>query len=234
MFIIGYKNVRHYRHTVHLYLDAIWMISSKRRKARSSMYSWLGKQMGLSEEETHVAKFTRAQCQQAIKILRPKYIQLFGHDLEYKKKGKSNMNLVRVTRHEEFEVAHLLPGHERGCGRLHGHTYKIEVTLEGPQVEPWGMIIDFNDLKAAIKEIVPDHKFVYYEKDGVSLEIAAVLKKHNIDCQVYPFMTTAENMVTYFAEVIDEYIKRELGYKDVNVVEVNLWETTNSHATWRK
>lgn len=234
MFIIAYKNVRHYRHTVHLYLDAIWMMSSKRRKARSSMYNWLGKQMGLSKEETHVAQFTRAQCQQAIKILRPKYIQLFGHDLEYKKKGKSKMNLVRATRHEEFEVAHLLPGHERGCGRLHGHTYKIEVTIEGPQVEPWGMVMDFNDLKAAIKELVPDHKFIYYEHDEISQEIAEVLRKHDIDCQVYPFMTTAENMSVYFGNLLDEYIKNELGYKDVNVVEINLWETTNSHATWRK
>lgn len=209
-------------------------MSSSRRKARSSMYSWLAIQMGMKVEDTHVSKFTRAQCQQAIKILRPKYIQLFGKDLDYKKKEKKKMNLIRVTRHEEFEVAHLLPGHERGCGRLHGHTYKIEVTLEGPQTEPWGMIIDFNDLKTAIKENTPDHKFVYCKDDEVSCEIAEVLAKHDIACQVYPFMTTAENMVQYYAQTIDEYIKNELGYKDVDVVEVNLWETTNSHATWRK
>ena len=113
MFIIAYKNVRHYRHTVHLYLDAIWMLSSKRRKARSSMYNWLGKQMGLSTEETHVAQFTRAQCQQAIKILRPKYIQLFGHDLEYKKKGKSKMNSEKKMAYNFLEdnknlIQHLL------------------------------------------------------------------------------------------------------------------------------
>ena len=142
--------------------------------------------------------------------------------------------LVRITRHEEFEVAHLLPGHERGCGRLHGHTYKIEVTVEGPRTEPWGMIMDFGDLSKAIKNNVPDHKFIYYKDDSISKDIAAVLHKHNIECQVYPFMTTAENMSVYFAEILDEYIKTELGYKDVNVVSVSLWETTNSHATgWR-
>ena len=79
MFDIAYKNVQHYRHTVHLYLDAIWMMSCRRRKARSSMYSWLALQMNIPEKDAHVSKFTRAQCREAIKILRPKYIQLFGN-----------------------------------------------------------------------------------------------------------------------------------------------------------
>lgn len=83
-----YKNTQHYRHTVHRYLDSIWKVSSRRGKARSTMYSWLSTQMDLPEEETHVAKFTRNQCKQAIKILKPKYIELFGKDLSYKKKNK--------------------------------------------------------------------------------------------------------------------------------------------------
>lgn len=82
-----YKNTQHYRHTVHRYLDGIWKVSNKRRDARSTMYSWLSVQMNLTEEETHVSKFTRAQCRQAIKILRPKYIELFGEDLYYKKEN---------------------------------------------------------------------------------------------------------------------------------------------------
>lgn len=83
-----YKNTQHYRHTVHRYLDSIWKVSSRRGKARSTMYSWLSTQMDLPEEETHVAKFTRNQCKQAIKILKPKYIELFGKDLSYKKENK--------------------------------------------------------------------------------------------------------------------------------------------------
>lgn len=143
-------------------------------------------------------------------------------------------NLIRVTRHEEFETAHLLPGYNGGCGRLHGHSYKIEVTVEGPQTEPWGMVVDFKDLKEAIKECVPDHKFVYCEADEISKDIATVLAKHNIECQVYSFMTTAENMVKYYAETIEKYIQRSLGYEYVEVIEVKLWETTNSYATYRK
>lgn len=52
------------------------------------MYSWLSIQMDLPEEKTHVAKFTRGQCKQAIKILRPKYIELFGEDLPYRKENR--------------------------------------------------------------------------------------------------------------------------------------------------
>lgn len=52
------------------------------------MYSWLSIQMDLPEEKTHVAKFTRGQCKQAIKILRPKYIELFGEDLTYRKENR--------------------------------------------------------------------------------------------------------------------------------------------------
>lgn len=83
-----YKNAQHYRYTVHRYLDSIWKVSSRRGKARSTMYSWLSTQMDLPEEETHVAKFTRNQCKQAIKILKPKYIELFGKDLPYRKENK--------------------------------------------------------------------------------------------------------------------------------------------------
>lgn len=85
---MSYKNVKHYRYTVHLYLDAIWKISSKKQKARTSMYKWLAIQMDLPIEETHVAKFTRQQCKKAIKILRNKYIQLYENDLPYKRKEK--------------------------------------------------------------------------------------------------------------------------------------------------
>jgi len=144
---------------------------------------------------------------------------------------------MRVTRHEEFETAHLLPGYKGPCGNLHGHSYKIEVTVEGPQSsESWGMVLDFNYLKEAIKEVVPDHRFVFnaLEPSEVEKDIIEVLKKHELKYVGYPFDTTAENMVGFFAEQIDEYIKYELGFTDLDVVEVKLWETTNSHATWRK
>lgn len=149
------------------------------------------------------------------------------------------MKKMRITRHEEFEVAHVLPNYDGGCGNLHGHTYKIEVTVEGPQTGVFDMVMDFSDLKRAIKAIVPDHRFICSDyaspdKSDLEHEITKVLDAFNIQYVVYPFVTTAENMVTYFAEMIEHYIQNEMEYKDVEVVECKLWETTNSYAHYIK
>ena len=139
---------------------------------------------------------------------------------------------TKVTRHEEFETAHLLPNYNGPCGNLHGHSYKIEVTVEGDSDDGFGMIIDFNHLKKAIKECVPDHKFIFFEDDIISQEIIKVLDKYHLKYESYPFYTTAENMVEYFAYKIENYL--HINYPNIYVVEVKLWETTNSYAVWRK
>lgn len=102
-----YKNTQHYRYTVHRYLDSIWKVSSRRGKARSTMYSWLSTQMDLPEEATHVAKFTRNQCKQAIKILRPKYIELFGEDLLYRKENEVKSNIIKIKLRNNILVEEL-------------------------------------------------------------------------------------------------------------------------------
>jgi 6-pyruvoyltetrahydropterin/6-carboxytetrahydropterin synthase len=58
---------------------------------------------------------------------------------------------------EHFDSMHLLPGHPK-CGVPHGHTYRVEVTAEGPLVN--GMVMDFDHLKKALREIMKvfDHK----------------------------------------------------------------------------
>lgn len=55
------------------------------------MYKLLANRMNLDPEDTHVKYFTRAQCKEAIRILRPMYMQLYGKDLEYKK-GENNVS----------------------------------------------------------------------------------------------------------------------------------------------
>jgi 6-pyruvoyltetrahydropterin/6-carboxytetrahydropterin synthase len=58
---------------------------------------------------------------------------------------------------EYIDCAHHLPGHPK-CGRLHGHTYRIELTIEG---EPTGgMVMDFGDLKAELRSVLQqyDHR----------------------------------------------------------------------------
>lgn len=58
---------------------------------------------------------------------------------------------------EFMDCAHFLPGHSK-CGSLHGHTYKVEVIIEGEA--RGGMVLDFADLKASLRDVLSeyDHK----------------------------------------------------------------------------
>jgi 6-pyruvoyltetrahydropterin/6-carboxytetrahydropterin synthase len=64
---------------------------------------------------------------------------------------------VKIGVTEHVDCAHFLPGHPK-CGALHGHTYQIEITVEGEIKN--GMVIDFADLKQEIREVLSryDHR----------------------------------------------------------------------------
>ncbi|MHB1486024.1 MAG: 6-carboxytetrahydropterin synthase QueD [Acidimicrobiales bacterium] len=63
---------------------------------------------------------------------------------------------TRVTRSFSFDAAHQLDWHPGKCRRLHGHHYRLEVTIEGP-MGPHGIVMDFDDLKGIVTKIVLDH-----------------------------------------------------------------------------
>jgi 6-pyruvoyltetrahydropterin/6-carboxytetrahydropterin synthase len=65
------------------------------------------------------------------------------------------MTKMRLGIIDFIDSAHYLPGHEK-CGKVHGHTYKIEVLIEG-EVQENGMVIDFYDLKKGVKEILQEY-----------------------------------------------------------------------------
>ena len=67
-----------------------------------------------------------------------------------------------VTRSFTFEAAHQLPWHPGKCRELHGHGYRLEVTVEGP-VGPNGMVLDFGEVEAVVKrEVIAryDHRYL--------------------------------------------------------------------------
>ena len=219
---MSYKSVTHYRHTVHRYLDAIWGASSAKKKARTSMYNWLSIQMNIPEEKCHVSMFNRDQCKKAIRILRPRYITLFGKDLEYKKKEKDTMQVLRITGQESFETAHILPGYNDEYGSLYSHSYRIRATVEGPVINDYGMIMEYKDLKEALRSIVPNHQFVYCKTDVISCEIAKILHKYDVPYLELPFMVTSENMARYLKVKLETYIRDVLEYKDIKVIKIEI------------
>ena len=64
---------------------------------------------------------------------------------------------MRLGITDYIDCAHLLPGHPK-CGQLHGHTYKVEVVVEGEMKE--GMVLDFADLKGRVRAVLAryDHR----------------------------------------------------------------------------
>ncbi len=78
---------------------------------------------------------------------------------------------MEIYKEFTFEAAHLLPnvtpGHK--CGRLHGHSYRVQVHISGTPGETSGWIMDFADLKKTVKPVIKqlDH---YYLNDITGLE----------------------------------------------------------------
>ena len=124
------------------------------------------------------------------------------------------MARISVTKIFKFDAAHFLPEHKGKCADIHGHTYRLEVTVartDGDVLASGssaGMVLDFGDLKEIVqREIIEkvDHKMLN---------------------DVLPFRKTAENMVVYFYEVLEQ----QLALLGVEVLKLKLWETQTSYA----
>ncbi len=84
---------------------------------------------------------------------------------------------MKVRRRFTFEAAHRLPHHPGKCRELHGHSYKLLVTIDRPVDEQSGMAIDFSDLKQTVKRAVVDkldHKYVNDLIENPTAEVMSV------------------------------------------------------------
>lgn len=82
---------------------------------------------------------------------------------------------TRVTRSFTFEAAHQLPWHPGKCRDLHGHSYRLEVTVEGP-ITDQGIVIDFADVRAVVERSVIrdlDHRYLNDVLDNPTAELIA-------------------------------------------------------------
>ena len=82
---------------------------------------------------------------------------------------------TRVTRTFTFDAAHQLPWHAGRCRNLHGHTYRLEVTVEGP-IGEHGIVCDFADLDVLVRREVLDryyHTYLNYLLDNPTAELVA-------------------------------------------------------------
>jgi 6-pyruvoyltetrahydropterin/6-carboxytetrahydropterin synthase len=142
-------------------------------------------------------------------------------------------SIIRITKEFPFEMAHVLWNYDGPCRNVHGHSYRLFVTIAGPPIyDPAnpknGMVIDFTDLKRIVKkEIVSvfDHAVVVssrYEKEKRDMFTSLFGNTLIVDYQ-----PTCENLVADFAEKISIHLPA-----GVRLHSLKLYETATSFAEW--
>jgi 6-pyruvoyltetrahydropterin/6-carboxytetrahydropterin synthase len=82
---------------------------------------------------------------------------------------------ARVTSTTTFEAAHQLSWHSGRCQRLHGHHYRLEVSVEGP-LDEHGVVVDFDELVSLLEAVVRgsyDHRLLNELMDNPTAELLA-------------------------------------------------------------
>lgn len=144
------------------------------------------------------------------------------------------MSKIRITKQFNFETGHALYGYDGKCKNVHGHSYKLSVTVIGEPITDtsnvkYGMVIDFSDLKKIVKEDIVDvfdHATVF-NQNTPHVELAAELKNRGHHVILVNYQPTSENMVIDFASKIMARLP-----KDIQLHSLRLQETESSFAEW--
>jgi 6-pyruvoyltetrahydropterin/6-carboxytetrahydropterin synthase len=121
--------------------------------------------------------------------------------------------MFEVSVEYSFAAGHALRNYKGKCENIHGHNYRVQVTVAGDTLNDAGLLVDFSDLKKEIRLLVSrfDHQFLN---------------------QVAPFdqlNPSAENLARYISDSIGPELRRQ----GLQVQAVTVWETDTSSATYR-
>jgi len=144
------------------------------------------------------------------------------------------MTKIRITKQFSFETGHALYGYDGKCKNVHGHSYKLFVTVIGTPITDknnvkYGMVIDFSDLKKIVKEEIVerfDHATVL-NKNTPHIELAEELKKREHHVILVDYQPTSENMVIDFVQKIKSRLPQ-----NISLFSLRLQETDSSFAEW--
>lgn len=128
--------------------------------------------------------------------------------------------MYEVTVEQTFAAGHSLREYKGKCENIHGHNYRVRVTVEGEQLNNIGLLVDFVDLKKAVRTVVDrlDHQFIN---------------------DLEPFTTvnpSAENLARYFYDQVSAALQLEensFNQHPVRISQVKIWETDTSIAVYR-
>lgn len=144
------------------------------------------------------------------------------------------MAVIRLTKEFSFEMAHTLDGYDGPCREIHGHSYRLFVTVAGrPSGDPadpkYGMVMDFGELKRIVRRQVVDrydHALVIRRTEA-NAGLIDTLRKSYAKVEVTAYQPTCENMVADFARLIAPELP-----EGVALHAIRLHETATSFAEW--
>ncbi len=144
------------------------------------------------------------------------------------------MNTIRITKEFTFETGHALYGYDGKCRNIHGHSYKLAVTVIGTPISDkespkLGMVIDFGDLKKIVREeiIEPFDHATVFNTNTPHLKLAMQLQGNGHKVILANYQPTSENMVTDFANRIKARLP-----KTIELFSLRLRETASAYAEW--
>tara|TARA_R110002072_G_scaffold300646_1_gene478565 strand:- start:74 stop:526 length:453 start_codon:yes stop_codon:yes gene_type:complete len=144
------------------------------------------------------------------------------------------MSGIRITKQFSFETGHALYGYDGKCKNVHGHSYKLSVTVFGKPISDktnvkYGMVIDFSDLKKIVKEEIVnvfDHATVF-NKNTPHVELAKELENRGHNVLLVDYQPTSEMMVIDFSKKIKKRLPNH-----ISLHSLKLQETESSFAEW--
>ncbi len=141
--------------------------------------------------------------------------------------------VVRVTREFTFEMAHVLRNYDGPCRNVHGHSYRLFVTVTGipsddKENPKCGMVIDFTDLKKVVFEKIVD---IFDHSVVISRDFA--IDKMNLMSELFgntvvvDYQPTCENLVADFADRVKTGLPG-----GISLHSLRLYETARSYTEW--
>lgn len=138
-----------------------------------------------------------------------------------------------ISAETKFDAAHRLSNYIGKCRKIHGHTYRVIITIQSGKLNTWGAVIDFKDLKELLKKHIDDkydHRLILKSEDIQNKVISKILEE---DWIVWMESNpTAENMARDIYKDLAPAIRNK--FESVELVSVIVYETATNKAVYQE
>jgi len=143
-----------------------------------------------------------------------------------------SMAPVVITREFQFDAAHRILGHRGQCAWLHGHSYRIAVTVEAPELDALGMVMDFERLGCIVRAAIVDRwdpAALLSRADPLATAIAGIQAEAPERLVLFAENPTAEVLSQEAFHTIAKPLP-----EGITPTSVTVWETSNCRSEYRR